>query len=85
MLTIKVDKHSKEPGRITACGTREDILTELSIIIASISREMAQDLDDGKALIDLTQHIMGTVTAGVRYGMHMAVADLEKKEASTDD
>lgn len=68
MLTISVDKNSKEVDRIKACGTREDILTELSSIIAVILREMAQDLGCGKELIDLT--ILGTVTAGVRYGMH---------------
>ena len=79
MLKVEVDKHGNEVDRIIACGTREDILIELSAIIAAITREMAHDLGYGKELINL--NILGTVT----YGVNMAVADLGKKEASTDD
>ena len=84
MLKIEVDRHSKEPDKIIGCGTTQDILLELGMVISSISRELAQPLSDKKEYEKMTYMIMASVTAGVRHGLHAAVKDLDEKEAASD-
>lgn len=81
MLKIEVDRHSKEPDKIIGCGTTQDILMELSVVIAAISREIAQPLSDKKEYEKMTYLIMASVTAGVRHGLHAAVKDHAGEEA----
>lgn len=81
MLKVEVDRHSKEPDKIIAFGTTQDILLELGMVISSISRELAQPLSDKKEYEKMTYLIMASVTAGVRHGLHAAVKDRAGKEA----
>ena len=81
MLKVEVDRHSKEPDKIIGCGTTQDILMELSVVIAAISREIAQPFSSAADIERITYSLMSCVTAGVRFGLHAAVKDHAGKEA----
>lgn len=85
MLKIKVDKNSKAPDEIMACGMLQDILLELSMVISSISQQLMQPaLSDLKEYEHMMVIINASVAAGVQHGLHAAMEDRAKKTANDD-
>ena len=67
MLTCDMDRHEKRL-KVKACGTIEDILTELGAVVSEVTRTLLNPSENEEAISRRKQIIIGALIGGVEHG-----------------